>query len=95
MKKLLVLIGIGIAIRFALNGNQISFFNNVSNPIQNSRLKANCKIKGNISINSGRKIYHVPGQKDYENTRIQPEHGERYFCSEEEAKQAGWVKAPR
>ena len=58
-------------------------------------LNPSCKIKGNISISSGNKIYHVPGQQDYENTRIQPEHGEKWFCSEEEAIKAGWRKAPR
>ena len=58
-------------------------------------LNLTCKIKGNISIRSGKKIYDVPGQKDYENTRIQPEHGERWFCSEKEAIRGGWRKAPR
>lgn len=54
-----------------------------------------CNIKGNISINSGQYIYHVPGQEDYHRTRISPEHGERWFCSEAEARQAGWHRASR
>ncbi|MGK7942677.1 MAG: hypothetical protein AB4062_21465 [Crocosphaera sp.] len=54
-----------------------------------------CNIKGNISISTGRKLYHVPGQRDYENTVITTEKGERWFCSEEEAIRAGWTKAPR
>ena len=58
-------------------------------------LKPNCNIKGNISVSSGRKIYHVPGQEDYKNTIISPGKGEKYFCSEEEAIKAGWTKAPR
>ncbi|WP_428407276.1 sunset domain-containing protein [Hyphococcus sp.] len=53
----------------------------------------NCKIKGNISINTGERIYHVPGQKHYAATKISPEYGERWFCSEEEAQKAGWRKA--
>ena len=52
-----------------------------------------CDIKGNISIESGEKIYHVPGQKYYAKTKISPEYGERWFCTEEEARQAGWRKA--
>lgn len=52
-----------------------------------------CKIKGNVSLDSGERIYHVPGQRYYQATRISPEHGERWFCTEQEARQAGWRKA--
>lgn len=55
--------------------------------------RANCNIKGNISIETGERIFHVPGQKYYHATRISPDHGERRFCSEEEARKAGWRKA--
>jgi len=54
-----------------------------------------CNIKGNISINSRAKIYHVPGQEYYEATKISPQYGERWFCSEAEARAAGWRKAGR
>ncbi|MFC0804800.1 succinoglycan biosynthesis protein exoi [Ensifer sp. P24N7] len=54
-----------------------------------------CDIKGNISIDSGERIFHVPGQEYYSETRIRPEYGERWFCSEEEAWAAGWRKAYR
>lgn len=54
-----------------------------------------CVIKGNISMNSGERIYHVPGQEYYEPTIIRPEYGERWFCSEGEARAAGWRKAGR
>lgn len=52
-----------------------------------------CAIKGNISA-SGR-IYHIPGQVDYERTGIRREKGERWFCSEAEARAAGWRRAKR
>ena len=52
-----------------------------------------CNIKGNISYNTGEKIYHVPGQEYYDETVISPEYGERWFCSEEEARAAGWRRA--
>ena len=52
-----------------------------------------CSIKGNISINTGEHIYHVPGQEDYVATKISPQYGERWFCSEEEARAAGWRRA--
>lgn len=51
-----------------------------------------CAIKGNIS--KAGSIYHMPGSLDYERTRIDESRGERWFCSEEEAKAAGW-RAPR
>jgi cold shock CspA family protein len=54
-----------------------------------------CNIKGNISISSGRKWYHVPGMEDYENTVIDTSRGERWFCSEEEARRNGWQRAPK
>ena len=50
-----------------------------------------CIIKGNIS-NSGR-IYHMPHNADYANTRIDPARGERWFCTEAEARAAGWRAA--
>lgn len=53
---------------------------------------ANCVIKGNIN-NKGEKIYHVPGQQYYDKTIITPSKGERYFCTEEEAVNAGWRKS--
>lgn len=49
----------------------------------------NCIIKGNIS-SSGEKIYHLPGQKYYNNTRIDTDAGEFWFCSKNEATFAGW-----
>ncbi|WP_292570386.1 hypothetical protein [Mesorhizobium sp.] len=54
-----------------------------------------CNIKGNISYNTGEKIYHVPGQEYYSETRISLLKGERWFCSEAEARAAGWRKARR
>ncbi|MGF1554411.1 MAG: thermonuclease family protein [Paracoccaceae bacterium] len=53
---------------------------------------ADCRIKGNVS-GSGR-VYHVPGSRWYERTTIDPAQGERWFCSEAEARAAGW-RAPR
>lgn len=54
-----------------------------------------CSIKGTIAINSGERIYHVPGQEHYSETKISPQYGERWFCSEQEAQTAGWRKARR
>jgi hypothetical protein len=48
-----------------------------------------CAIKGNIN-SKGEKIYHIPGSRDYERTQINTASGEKMFCSEAEAKAAGW-----
>jgi endonuclease YncB( thermonuclease family) len=50
---------------------------------------AGCRIKGNIG-SSGNRIYHVPGSSSYNATRIDTAKGERWFCSEAEARAAGW-----
>ena len=54
----------------------------------------NCRIKGNVS-RSGERIYHVPGAQHYERTRISTSKGERWFCSEAQARAAGWRRAKR
>ncbi|WP_417426655.1 hypothetical protein [Hoeflea sp.] len=62
-------------------------------PVKFSRDTKQCRIKGNVSINSGERIYHVPGQKFYNATKISSLFGERWFCTESEARSAGWRKA--
>jgi len=54
--------------------------------------KTGCKIKGNIS-KSG-KIYHMPGSRWYDRTKIDEAKGEKWFCKVEDAEQAGW-RSPR
>jgi len=54
----------------------------------------NCRIKGNIS-RRGERVYHVPGGEFYAQTVITPTAGERLFCSEQEARAAGWRRAQR
>lgn len=51
-----------------------------------------CVIKGNIST-SGERIYHVPGCDYYADTSIDEDKGERWFCAESDAIDAGWRKA--
>jgi endonuclease YncB( thermonuclease family) len=50
-----------------------------------------CPIKGNISANG--RIYHAPYSRWYDRTAINLSKGERWFCSEREALDAGW-RAP-
>ncbi len=53
---------------------------------------SNCLIKGNVSAD-GKRRYHVPGSRSYNDTRIDARRGERWFCTEVEAQAAGWVRA--
>lgn len=50
-----------------------------------------CAIKGNISTRGH--LYHLPGMRSYDATRINSRKGERWFCSEAQAKAAGWRRA--
>ena len=51
-----------------------------------------CQIKGNIG-SKGDRIYHMPGGYWYDRTVITASKRERWFCSEEEARGAGWRRA--
>lgn len=53
-----------------------------------------CPLKGNIN-RRGDRIFHAPGQADYDRTVIDTAAGERWFCSPEEALAAGWRPAKR
>ncbi|MCL4764605.1 MAG: thermonuclease family protein [Hyphomicrobiaceae bacterium] len=52
-----------------------------------------CPVKGQVV--SGRKYYVPPGSADYARIRVRGRRGERWFCSEEEALAAGWMRSPR
>lgn len=56
--------------------------------------RGDCPIKGNIS-RSGERIFHMPGQRFYDQTTIRTEQGERWFCRVSDARAAGWRQAPR
>ena len=64
-----------------------------ASPIINS--VRGCNIKGNISVSTGDKLYHLPSMEDYSITNINESKGERWFCSESAAIASGWKKAPR
>ncbi len=55
--------------------------------------EGDCRIKGNVSAQG--RIYHLPGQRDYDRVRIRPDLGQRWFCTEAEARAAGWRRALR
>jgi endonuclease YncB( thermonuclease family) len=52
-----------------------------------------CNIKGNIN-REGERIYHTTDSRSYGETEIDEARGERWFCTEAEARREGW-RAPR
>jgi endonuclease YncB( thermonuclease family) len=56
--------------------------------------KEGCLIKGNVAQDSSKtKIYHFRGCSGYDGIKVQRYLGEDWFCSETEAKKAGFVKS--
>lgn len=53
----------------------------------------NCTIKGNISTVGVGKTYSFPGCSTYGQVKIDTRKGEQYFCTEEEAQAAGFIKS--
>jgi micrococcal nuclease len=51
-----------------------------------------CTIKGNISV-AGERIYHLPVCPYYDRTVVSTDRGESFFCSEDDARAAGFRKA--
>jgi len=54
-----------------------------------------CNIKANIDKNTGEKVYYVPGCVQYKTTIVEKDLGESWYCSEKEAKEAGFRKSER
>jgi endonuclease YncB( thermonuclease family) len=52
-----------------------------------------CNIKGNIDKNSSDRKYYLPGCAQYDFTIVEKDLGEDWFCSENEALNAGFTKA--
>ena len=50
-----------------------------------------CAIKGNVTANGH--IYHMPWSPWYAKVRVEPAKGERWFCNEAEAAEAGFRPA--
>lgn len=63
----------------------------VTNP---APLAANpCNIKGNIDSATYEKFYHLPNCSHYKQTILNLAYGDQWFCSEKEAKKAGFQKS--
>jgi endonuclease YncB( thermonuclease family) len=86
--------GLGIWTSVMLSPEDHRHAGDEPNPVPKAAQASDCAIKGNVS-GSGKQIYHLPGQADYAATRINTGKGERWFCSEAEARAAGFRRAKR
>jgi len=55
--------------------------------------ESNCKIKGFLT-KDGKKLYLVPGHQLYDKIQVNTEAGEQWFCTAEEAENAGFMFVP-
>lgn len=55
----------------------------------------NCIIKGNFENKSAseRKLYYLPNCAQYKFVLVEKDLGEKWFCTEKEAREAGYIKA--
>lgn len=60
-------------------------------PAKDPEQRKNCFIKGLVRFNT--KTYYTPGDKYYYDKVLDKDKGDRMFCSESEAKEAGWSPA--
>ena len=60
--------------------------------VQAAQDTRDCAIKGNVN-REGERIYHMPFQQFYPRTKIDESKGERWFCTEQEALEAGWRRS--
>ena len=61
----------------------------VRSPGRRSDAARECNVKGVLGAD-GQRLYYVPTDADYRTLTIDPQRDERMFCSDEEARLAGW-----
>jgi endonuclease YncB( thermonuclease family) len=64
-----------------------------SREIESAVHKPGCDIKGNISTKGAGKVYYLPKCANYHMLILDARKGEQYFCTEAEAKKAGFHKS--
>lgn len=87
---------LSFGITYAISSGSISLdaiANEAVAQLASSGASGNCNIKGNVSIGTGERIYHVPGQRYYAETKVDSRYGEQWFCSEVDARAAGWRRS--
>jgi micrococcal nuclease len=73
--------------------NKRGIFSDLCRDTSNIPPSLDCVIKGNIDKSTYDKFYHLPNCKQYKQIVIDKDLGESWFCTEEEAQKAGFVKS--
>lgn len=63
-------------------------------PLSEQVLQPPCVIKGNIG-RDGARTFFGPRDANYHSVRVDKSAGERWFCTEEDARRAGFRRAKR
>jgi endonuclease YncB( thermonuclease family) len=72
--------------------NNLGIFSTLCSQLTNP-LNPKCNIKGNIDKETSTKVYHLPECREYNSTIVDLFVGEKWFCTEAEAINAGFTKA--
>jgi len=89
MRKILFL---AISIPLIFLSGYLIFLSGYTVNIPTKESSIDCDIKGNINT-QGDKVYHLKECLKYNTININPNKGEKWFCSAEEAEKDGWVKS--
>ena len=73
--------------------NNLGIWSPLCREAPNTPQSPQCTIKGNIDKATYKKYYHLPGCKQYNQIIMEKDIGEQYFCTEDEATRAGFLKS--
>ena len=72
---------------------EIGIFSNLCKITDSTPPDKKCVIKGNIDQSTDTHYYHLPSCRHYNQIVLDLDRGEKFFCSEKEAKEAGFTIA--
>lgn len=73
--------------------NKLGIFSDLCRETETKPPSADCLIKGNLDKDTYEKWYHLPSCSHYKQVIMEKDLGDHYFCSEKEARDAGFKKA--
>lgn len=74
--------------------HQFGRFSAICKTVSPTPKQANCTIKSNIDKATGTRLYHLSTCRHYNQIVLDADRGEQFYCTEEEAKKAGFTLAP-
>jgi len=73
--------------------NKLGLYSSLCKKVNPTPLSKNCTIKGNIDKATGDHFYHLTTCPHYKQIVLDLDIGEQFFCTEKEAKEAGFAIA--